>query len=251
VEIPGALQSITGTLQVKVEPADVRNLAITVLREGESSPRPLSERSLTVPEGTYTVTARAPGYKEFAATLRIPRGETRTADLRLEPLPQEKAAPKPSFDLDEWVAAGVWGKQGDIAAKRGGDFVLVPRALGAGAYTFSVWLQQGRRIEFVADYEDDKNYILYELEKKDIVRTRIVNGKKTDEKKSEHGGNTAEFLSFQVDIAAGRITVRLRSADRWDVLDEYSGSDLADGKFGFHIGGRSQLALSHFTFFGR
>jgi hypothetical protein len=253
VEIPGALQGITGTLQVSVQPANIRNLAITVLRDGESSARPLSERSLTVPEGTYTVTARAPGYKEFAATLRIGRGESRTAELRLEPLPQEKAPPKASFELDEWVAAGVWGKQGEIAAKRGGEFVLVPRNLGAGAYTFSVWLQQGRRIEIVADYKDDRNYVLYEVDKKNIVRTRVVNGKKTDEQKTEHGGNADEFLSFQVDVAPTSLTVRLRNADRWNVLDQYSvnGENLADGKFGFHIGGRTQLALSHFAFFGR
>ncbi|MEZ5366703.1 MAG: PEGA domain-containing protein, partial [Bryobacterales bacterium] len=81
VEITGALQSITGTLQVSVQPGNVKNLAVTLLREGESAPRPISERSLTVPEGTYTVTARAPGYKEFAATLRVTRGQTRTAEL--------------------------------------------------------------------------------------------------------------------------------------------------------------------------
>ncbi|MCB9384331.1 MAG: PEGA domain-containing protein [Bryobacterales bacterium] len=252
VEISGALQSITGTLQVSVQPGNVKNLAVTLLREGESAPRPISERSLTVPEGTYTVTARAPGYKEFAATLRVTRGQTRTAELRLEALPQEKAAPKAAFELDDWVSAGVWSKQGDVFVKRGGDFVLVPRDLGAGSYAFSVWLQTGRRTEFVADYQDDKNYILYEVDKKNIARTRYVNGRKTDENKSEHGADTSAFLSFQVDVSANRIAVRLRNGDRWSTLDEYTaGDNLADGKFGFHIGGRTQLALSHFTFFPR
>ena len=252
VEIPGALESLTGTLQVTVQPANLRSLAITVLREGESTPRPLSERSLTVPEGTYTVTARAPGYKEFAATLRIGRGESRTAELRLEPLPQEKAAPKAGFELDEWVAAGVWSKQGDVVVKRGGEFVLLPRNLGAGAYTFSVWLQQGRRIELVVDYKDDRNYILYEIEKRKLVRTRIVNGKKTDERKADHTGDTAAFLSFQIDLSANRVGLRLRDGDRWEVIDEYTSTeDLADGKLGFRIGGRTQLALSHFSFFDR
>ena len=251
VDISGALQSITGTIEVKVEPANVRNLAITLLRDGESRARPLSERKITVPEGGYTVTARAPGYKEYGVTLRIRRGETRTAELRLEPLPQQKAAPKAGFELDEWVSAGVWGKQGEIAAKRGGDFVLVPRDLGAGAYTFSVWLQQGRRIEFVADYEDDRNHVLYEVDKKNIVRTRILNGRKVDEEKKEHGVDIDEFLSFQVDVRGSGVAVRVRNADRWRVLDEYSapGENFADGKFGFHIGGRTQLALSHFAFF--
>ena len=31
---------------------------------------------------------------------------------------------------------------------------------------------------------------------------------------------------------------------QWDWI-----SSMADGKFGFHVGGRTQLALSHFAFF--
>ncbi len=251
VEISGALQSITGTIEVQVEPANVRNLAITLLRDGESRARPLSERTVTVPEGGYTITARAPNYKEYGVNLRVRRGETRTAELRLERVAQKKAAPTAAFELDEWVSAGVWQRQGEVASRGGGGAVLVPRNLGAGAYSFTVWLQQGRRIEIVADYEDERNHVLYEIDKKNFTRTRLVDGRKVDQVKKEHGLDIDQFLSFQFDVRSAGLVVRVMEANRWNVLDDYSaaGESFTDGKFGFQIGGRSRLALSHFAFF--
>jgi hypothetical protein len=58
-------------------------------------------------------------------------------------------------------------------------------------------------------------------------------------------------LSIQVEVSADGVVHKLLQGEQWTTVDRWQESALAKGKFGFHIPGRDEVALSHFSFLPR
>jgi tetratricopeptide (TPR) repeat protein len=245
-ELDGALESAVGTLEIQVLPADA-DVRLTLQREGETRPRPIAERTLNLPPGTYTVQASAGGFENFSATVRLGVGQTKVASLTLRP--EEKKPEQPALTLADWQKTG-WQREGNLLIRRGGDYVVAPGSGGAGRYTFTALLQKGRRLEWVVNYSDRDNHVFYQLGDDYLHRTEVTKGHKSRTVKIPHKMKWGGFLSVDISVQQDAIVHRVLVDDKWIELDNWKSAagNLTVGKFGFHIPGRDQVGLSHFAF---
>ena len=92
-------------------------------------------------------------------------------------------------DITGFDEPDAWKKDGDVWVHKGGGFV--PYKLGPrGVYTFTVELVKGGgvfhggRIRWCVEYIDSKNYLLFELDKKNFWAEVVEKGKKLERAKS-------------------------------------------------------------------
>ncbi len=256
VELDGALAITSGVLQIEVEPAGVKAL-VTLRREGESGERPVTETTLTLPEGNYTATARADGYQEYAATVRVVAEQTKVARLTLQ---REPTVSTRSVDLLQALqGAPGWTQEGNLLTRRGGDYVVVPHQPVAGIYQFTILLQNGRRIEWFLNFEDDKNHVLIQMDGSHFNRMEVVDGKRGRPGRVRHEVDRDNAMTIRVEVSSDRIVHYLYRNQQWAVLDNWQSpeislrqnggrANLLQGKFGFRVPGRDKIGISSFTF---
>ena len=260
ITMEGALQSSAGNLKIEVSPAGIEGLQLRLLREGETQERTVSEAELSLPEGTYRVTGSAPQYQETAATVRVAAGRGATATLAMKraekSLPASQAKAPAAFTMEEWVkASGAtpslsgWTRDGKLWVKHGGEFAVAPLNPAAGSYIFTAILLKGKRLEWVVNYQDDKNYDLFQMDDKNLVRTQFSNGKKSESVRVPHSIKLKDYISVMIAVTPGAITHSFLVERQWQAVDKWErpGGGL-QGKFGFHVPGRDQLGVSDFRF---
>ncbi|MGO9012060.1 MAG: protein kinase domain-containing protein [Bryobacteraceae bacterium] len=259
ISVEGSMQSATGTLKIEVDP-HVEGLQLRLLREGETREQVITETELSLPEGTYRVTGSAPQYEEAVATAHVTAGGGTAATLimrRVGRTPLQSNA-QAAFSMEEWAkASGAassssnWAREGKLWVKRGGEFVVEPANPLPGTYIFTVILMRGKRLEWVVNYRDDKNYDLFELDGKNLVRTQFVNGKKKESVKRPFSMKTSDYVSVMITVTPNSIVNSFFVQQRWQVVDKWEkpGGGL-QGKIGFHVPGKDQIGVSDFQFHG-
>ena len=260
ITVEGALQSSSGSLKIEVSPGGIDGLQLRLLREGETQERTVSEAELSLPEGTYRVTGSAPQYQEAIAAVRVVAGRGAVATLamkRAEKLPASSPAKASAgFSMEDWVKASGstpslsgWTREGKLWVKHGGEFTVAPINPTAGSYIFTAIMLKGKRLEWVVNYQDDKNYDLFQLDDKNLVRTQFAGGKKSDSTRIPHSIKTKDYVSVQVAVTSSSIVHSFLVDRQWHVVDKWDrpGGGL-QGKFGFHVPGRDQLGVSDFRF---
>jgi hypothetical protein len=247
VEVDGAMLSSLGLLAFEITPPDA-GARVVFRREGEKLEHIVMAPSVTLEEGTYTVTARAKGYEDFAATFPVVAGTTRLAEVGLRRIAVERR--EPSLDLRDWEGAHGWHREGNLVARKGGGIALAPGRSGAGLYEFSVELRGGRRLHWVVNYVDDKNYELFEMGKDNFLRTQVRGGKKSKAVKVRHPVDQDSLFQIRIEVTKDAIVHRALHNDAWTIIDSWTGgdADFAQGRFGFHVPGGDQVALRSFTF---
>ena len=249
VEIDGALESSVGVLSVQVLPAGVK-ARLKLRREGETSDETISDATQYLAPGTYTITAGAEGYQDYGATVRIELNDTKTISLTLQPK-EEKRQAQPVLQLADWEKAGGWRSENNVLLRTGGNFVLSPGGTGPGVYVFTARALKGGSFQWVANYADRSNYVLYEINKNHFERTQVIKGDKKEKFRARHGLNGNGFVSVKVEITPDAILHKVLKGDDWVVIDsfEQTGAGANGGQFGFYIPGRDEIGLSFFNFF--
>ena len=247
VEIDGALEQEPGTLRINVIPPDL-NVALTLRRKGKTAARTVSDRTLSLSPGTYTVAASAAGYRDYAATARLDPGQSKTVSLLMEL--DESQSREPISALEEWGKGGGWMREGPLLVRRGGKFVLAPIKPGPGTYSFTAILKKGRRLEWVVNYRDERNYLLYQLGKNFFHRIQVREGERSTPVKLRHSLHHNEFVTVRIEVSGDSIVQRAQQNDRSVLLDEWkhSGAGFTRGQFGFHVPSRDQIALREMSF---
>jgi tetratricopeptide (TPR) repeat protein len=247
VEVDGALTSSAGMLAFEITPPDA-GARVVFRREGESLEHIVVAPSVTLEEGTYTVSARAKGYQDFAATFRVAAGATRVAEVTLRRIAVEKRAP--SLELGDWEGVSGWYREGNLLARKGGGIALAPGRSGAGLYEFSLELRSGRRLEWVVNYIDDNNYELFQIGKDNFYRIEVRDGKKSKAVRVRHPLDQDRFFQIRVEVTKDAIVHRVLYSGAWTIIDRWADSeaDFAQGRFGFNVPGRDDVALRSFTF---
>jgi hypothetical protein len=240
------LERLPGTLRLNVAPADSH---LSIRYPNESQTRPIHEQVLSLPEGSYTVSASAPGFTGRSATVQVMAGESVTADVRLT---REKAGRVASQTLGmaDWEEPAAWVREGQYFARKGGNVVLFRATPVSGVLTFMVAPLKGKRLQWVLNYVDQKNYALFQIDKKNFYRKDVVNGKTFDLSKIPHNLGDEGPYNFQIDIAAGALVHRAQSGGRSVVLDNWAqpARNFTYGKFGFLIQGNDKIGLANFGF---
>lgn len=240
-----ALAPATGTLKIAVVPADAQ----VTLKRSDGRLRPIQAGNQTLPVGSYTISAKAPGYSEATANVQVVSGEVVTADLKLI---KESAGTARTVESD-WMRPGEWRAEGGWKVHRGGGFVPFSAQPSTGTFTFSAQLAKGgslfggKHIQWYLDYHDPKNYVSVQIDKKSLQWKIFENGKEVRKKKIDLVESEPPF-TVQIVIGENSITHRIRDEDKWIDIDTFSKPGAGTGRFGFYIPGNDEVAVSNFRF---
>ena len=158
--------------------------------------------------------------------------------------------------MEDWAATGNWKLEDNWYVHRGGGLVLYPTVPTGGSFVFSAMRKGGLlgkgRIQWVAGCTDDKNYLLFGIDKKNIHRQEIVDGKKQKETSESLKTATAKELTYtlKIDISSETIVTSVQQGGSWVVVDTWPAAVLnpTNGKFGFYLPGTDEIYLSNFSF---
>ena len=255
VELAGPdvnLERAAGTIQLTLSPADART---TIKRSDEPQARPLQGSTLNVPEGTYTIIARANGFVEKAVTVQIVGGETKSVDLTLVRERVAAAPPPPTVKpgtIDDFENAPEWYTEGEYSMHKGGNTILYSRTPVNGTIAFRIALINGKRLQWYVNYTDPKNYVLFQMDKKHFYRHEVVNGKneKSKEIKVEHGLDKQTSYQVQIEVNPNAIVHSLYDGANWRAIDNFNGAgrNLTAGKFGLLIPGKDIFGVSNLRY---
>ncbi len=237
-----ALEAAPGELKITFAPADAK----VALVKGELLTIVSSGVPLNLAAGTYTLTARTADGFTRSSTLEVIAGQSKTLDLSLAPT-----------GMSNWDDPGAWKpeqeKEKDSFLRKGGDFVLYKTVPTSGTFVFSAMLTKGRVLQWVLNYTDSKNYVLFQMDDKAFYRTVIRHGEKSDEIIVPDKSDKKSFRTLHIRVSPTEIVHQIKHGDRWTVLDRWTqpgaqpAANLSLGKFGFYIPGDDQVALSSFA----
>ncbi len=172
-----ALEAAPGELKITFAPADARVAVV----KGDLLTIVSSGVPLNLAPGTYTLTARTADGFTRSSTLEVIAGQSKTLDLSLAPT-----------GMSKWDDPGAWKRERDSFIRKGGDFVLYGVVPASGTFVFSAMPAKGHLLQWVLNYTDPKNYVLFQMDDNNFYRTVIRNGKKTDEIIVPHKGDREE-----------------------------------------------------------
>ena len=229
-----ALEAASGELKITFEPPD----ATVAIAKGELLKIVSSGVPLNLAAGTYTLTARTAERFTRSSTLEVIAGQSKTLDLSLA-----------ASGMSKWDDPGAWKHEGDSFTRKGGAFVLYGAVPASGTFVFSAMLTKGRLLQWVLNYSDPKNYVLFQLDDNNFYRTVIRNGQKADEIIVPDRGDKKTFRTIQIRVSPTELVHQTKHGDHWVVLDRWAqpGTNLSLGKFGFCVPGNDQVALSSFA----
>jgi hypothetical protein len=222
-----------GELKITFAPADA-NVAIV---KGSLLKMVSSGVPLNLAPGTYTLTARTAERFTRSSTLEVMAGQSKTLDLALAP-----------SGMSKWDDPGAWKPERDSFIHKGGDFVLYG-AVPSGTFIFSAMPAKGHLLQWVLNYKDPRNYVLFQMDDDNFYRAVIRNGEKTDEIKVPDKGDKKSFRTLIIRVSPTELVHQIKHGDSVTVLDRWTqpGTNLSVGRFGFYIPGNDQVALSGFA----
>jgi serine/threonine protein kinase len=229
-----ALEASPGELRITFTPADAQ---VTLNKAGEAPTKVTSGGALSLPAGSYTLTAKTADNFTRLSTVEVTAGQSRNLDLSLSP-----------SGMPKWDDPAGWKQEKGSFTHKGGDFVMYGVSPTTGTFVFSAMLTKGHRMQWMLNCTDANNYILFQMDDNNFYRTVVKNGQKGDETKISHKMDKKSFHTLQIRVGPNEILHQIRQGDNWVVLDRWTqpGSNLSLGKFGFYIPGNDQVALSNF-----
>jgi tetratricopeptide (TPR) repeat protein len=229
------LEAGPAELKITFTPADAK---VAIAKTGALPTMVSSGVPLNLAPGTYTLTARTAERFTRSSTLEVVAGQSKTLDLSLAP-----------NGMSKWVDAGAWKHEKDAFVRQGGDFVLFGVVPTSGSFAFSAMVTKGHLLQWVFNYTDPKNYVLFQMDENNFYRSVIRNGKKTDEIIVPDKGDKKSFRVLHIRVSPTEIVHQIGHGDSWTVLDRWTqpGANLSLGKFGFYIPGNDQVAVSGFA----
>jgi hypothetical protein len=229
--------------------------ALTIRRSGEpeSGARPMTNPASLVP-GEYVVTASAPGYASSVITLQVTPGSATEMPVILRQLAAQKAQKSggsQELGMADFDDPSAWYSDNGWMVRRGGKYVTFKPANTSGVFTFEAQLRKGKRLQWFVGYTDPRNYALFRVERNQMTRLSVVNGKTRELGKFTLPGGG----EFRITVAADRIVHEVRSGGQWTAVDQWTNPerDYTSGKFGFILdegvfGQKDEYAIRNFTF---
>jgi hypothetical protein len=229
-----AMDAAPGDLRITFTPADAQ---VTLNKAGETPTKVSSGGALSLPAGSYTLTAKTADNFTRSSTIEITAGQSRSLDLALSP-----------DGMSKWDDPAGWKQEKGSFVRKGGDYVMYSISPTTGTFVFSAMLTKGHRLQWMLNLTDANNYVLFQMDDNNFYRTVVKNGQKGDETKIPHKGDKKSFRTLQIRVGPNEIFHQIRQGDSWVVLDRWTqpGSNLSLGRFGFYIPGGDQVALSSF-----
>ena len=244
------LTAANGTIRLNRNPASA---TVAYRRGDETDSHEVRENQIELPAGSYSFSAKAPGFAESTTRVQLAAGETRDLDFTLARERPAAPAPAAAGGMGDFENALSWKKDGDLWVHKGGGFV--PYKLPSkGVFTFTVELVKGGgrsgQVRWCIQYLDPKNYLLYELDRKNFWAGVVEKGKRLERVKTPDNLGNQKTATIQIEVAPDHLAQKLRVGDDWKLLDNFvePGRDFTQGKFGFLVQGNDEIAISDFKF---
>ena len=239
----------TGTLRFEINPAGL-DAHVRIKRDGDAQEREVSGTSVSVPEGHYVVNISAPQYATTSASVQVTAGNTAVAAVtlrRLEAKAPAKTNSSLTFGLEDWLKTPGWSTQNGMITHKGGDWVMAPPDISQGTIRFTVVSLKGRHVEWAVASRDEKNFVHYELDDKNLTRYEVRNGNKLTQIKKPHGLDKKKPMGISLAVTPGSIVISVQNGG-WVDLDKWdSGVQAVHGRFGFRIPGSDEIGLQDFS----
>jgi len=251
MDLGGNLQSLDGVLKIELNPR-VADVHLRLRREGDPQDREITDTTLSLPEGTYTVSGSAAGYQNALTTVTVTGDGTANAILALkhvEPVASAPVVKESGFLLADWLKTGEWTRDGDALLRRGGEFVLAPVDFRQANLRFSVRLLHGKRIEWVLGFRDPRNYVLFQLDGSHFERAELMDGKKGKTFRVPYAMKKDGWVRINIAVSTKGIVhgIGAAPANGQAPLDDWQPSGgPPKGRFGFHIPGHDEISLNDF-----
>ncbi len=134
-----------------------------------------------------------------------------------------------------------------MVSHKGGDWVMAPPDITQATIRFTVVSIKGRHVEWSVAARDEKNFIHYELDDKNLSRYEVRNGNKLTQVKVAHGLDKKKPMGISLAVTPQYIVVSVQRGG-WVELDKWdSGVTTVHGRFGFRIPGSDEIGLQDFT----
>jgi hypothetical protein len=233
-----ALEGAKGELKITFNPPDA---VVTIARLGETPIKVVSENTLSLPPGSYVLVAKAAEYSE-TRSIQIVAGQAKTLTLQMVP-----------GGMADWEMPAGWRADGGVFTRKGGGLVLYKTSPTTGMFVFSAMLRKGRRLEWVLSTQDDKNYLLFQMDDDFFYRGQVKDGQSIEAVKTPYHSDKKKFRTFQVRVSSGEVVTQILEGRDWKPLDHLvmRGIDLSAGKFGFLIPGNDEVSLSNFRHYAQ
>lgn len=181
---------------------------------------------------------------------KVSSSEPKPAVASNEPAPLgQPVPPKPENETREGTTV-----------RRGGGFVVYHSTKTPGSYSFNAQLKKGgglfkgKRVQWFADYRDPKNYVLFQLDGKNISVKEVVDGENYDRLKVPFDGDPENPFQVEMSVKPDAITARVKSSNgSWHNLGPVTdpNRNFTQGKVGFLIPGKDEISISNFHFSGK
>ena len=229
------LEAAPGELRIAFSPPDAQ---VTLTKTGESPIKVSSGTPLSLPGGTYTLTARTADNFVRSSSVELTAGQPRTLDLALAP-----------SGMSKWDDPSGWKQENGAFVRKGGDYILYGVTPTSGTFMFSAMLTKGHRLQWVVNYTDPNNYVLFQIDDNNFYRTDIRNGQKATDVKIPHKGEKKSFRTLQIHVSPTEVVHQVKQGNAWFVLDRWTlpGANLSAGRFGFYLPGGDQISLANFS----
>jgi hypothetical protein len=235
------------TVQIRKNPQDS---TVTYTRPGDSRIHAFGGTSQALPEGEYTFTARANGYKDKVLPVHI-TPESTPLDLTQAREDMVPAAPPPLTIVD-W-GSGVWTHENDWYQRKVAGPVILPKAFGTGLIHFSIHWDRGARllgkghVQWVLNYLDMQNYLLCELDDAGFQVDSVIQGQKPKVTAKKTPVVKQSAYTIRIHVRQDGITQEVLEESNWKLLSTVPITAAAKGKFGFLIPAGQTLFLANFN----
>ena len=232
-----ALQSTASELKINFVPVDA---TVTLSKPGDTPFKVVSGTTLNLAPGAYTLVARTTNTVTRTAVIQVAAGESRKLDLSLAPL-----------GMENWGTPGAWRPENNYFVRRGGGFILYRALSTSGTFVFSASLQKGKRLQWVTNFVDERNYELFSTDDNYFYRSEVRDGQTTEGARVPLKIDKKKFRTLQVHVSKGQIVHQVLEGDKWEVLDFWAppNRDLSGGSFGFYIPSSDEVNLANFSFY--
>jgi hypothetical protein len=230
--------------------ANPASSSVTVRKEDADQAVVLRGNSIQLLPGTYVVTVSAPGYVPQSVMVALGAGQNRTLQLAL-PRRVRTAPTRPvAGTMSDWMNPTAWQDNHGWLVHKGGGYVLYGITPTDGVFNFTARLFQGRRLQWVLDYIDERNHLLFQLDKDRFVAASVVNGVRRERASVPRRWDKRDYYGVRLEVSKDRIVTLLYDDKRWTQLDTWAQSDggFTDGKFGFLIPGSDEVGIFNFQF---
>ena len=231
-----ALQPVVGEIKITFQPPDA---TVTLARPGEQPIKVTSGNATEScrPELTFSPLT-LPRALPRTSMVQVAAGESRSLDLTLTP-----------GGMGDWELPAAWRYEGDWYIRKGGNFILYKTVPTSGTFTFNAALRKGKRLQWVLNYLDDKNYELFQMDENYFYRSQVRAGQETEAVKVPFKSEKKQVHTFQIRISPTQVVHEILEKGKWIVVDSWSqpGVNLAAGKFGFYIPSNDEMSLANFS----